>query len=91
MSECHGCKAAADVLTHSYGAGCTQCSARALAQSPEFAESQVRNVICADYQAGLERVFGTSVKDQIAGHKMVCEWNARIMRARFAQMRGENV
>lgn len=60
---------------HGYTNGCPECSARALAGSPEYFDASQANAITPRYRAALQRVFGGDWK---AGHGRVQDWAQRI-------------
>lgn len=73
MSDpCWGCTdAAADPLTGSIQAGCPECEARSLAQSPAYAESEAALRFVPEYREALQRLFGDA---WLGGHARVKRW-----------------
>lgn len=67
---CGACdRAQTNPMTGRYHAGCTECAARALAQSADFFSSKTAGQRTKDYQAALTKIFGEGQED--AGHERV--------------------
>lgn len=60
-----------------FNAGCDECTARAIAQEPEFFECVAAEAITPRYRARLQRWFGGRWKE---GHEMVKQAAHRIKR-----------
>jgi hypothetical protein len=83
MSNCEDCTAAmSNPRWGGYHASCSECSARALARSPDSFKSMADGVMTVGYKKALRDVFGDDWRD---GHKRVREWAARIDAAKGGQ------
>lgn len=74
-SSCWGCTQFAQGHTGSYSAGCIECQARSIAQSPQFAESREAGKLLPAYKAALGHVFAG---DWARGHELVKGWAQRL-------------
>ena len=72
MSECFACAIAkVNPRAARFDAGCSECSARALAGDPRFHAATQSNTITPAYRAALQAVFGAGWKE---GHERIKEW-----------------
>jgi len=79
---CAACEAAhANPLSGRSNAACFECSARAIARSPQFHASVIARARTPEYNAELERVFGVAEEDQRRGHEAASTWARRIRQA----------
>jgi len=80
---CWGCsKAEENPQTGAYSAGCKECTARALAQSPAYDTSRRAGRFTAEYKRVLTVAFGD---DWQAGHEQVKRWSQRIALSKMAR------
>jgi len=85
QATCRACaEAQSDPCTGHFNAGCLECSARALAGSPQFFNAVRTGGFTDEYRALLERVFKS---DWPAGHDRVKVW-ARLIAECRAKARG---
>lgn len=75
MTDCWGCQSYERGEVHSYMAGCIECQARSIAQSPAFVESKSTGRLLPAYKAALEHVFDG---DWQRGHELVKGWADRL-------------
>lgn len=76
--SCDACTTAlANPLSGLYRAGCLECEARALAQSPQFFDAVAAEAITPAYRSALEHTFGTHWKD---GHTQVKAWAEKLQK-----------
>jgi hypothetical protein len=73
--SCWGCESFTRGDRHSYCAGCIECAARSIAQSPAFDQARKAKRITPDYRAILDRIF---LGDIDGGHKLVKGWAERL-------------
>lgn len=75
------CEACTTARTHPlsgfYRAGCAECQARALAQSPQFFDAVAAEAITPGYRSALEHAFGSDWKD---GHTRVKAWAEKLQK-----------
>lgn len=73
---CEACEHAKDnPQTGMYQANCRECTARALANSPQYFDAMKAEAITPAYRSALQSAFG---QDWKAGHERVKHWAARI-------------
>ena len=69
-------------LTGRRNTACFECTARALAKSPEFFRTVAAGERTADYNDELALLFGVDEEDQRRGHEAVCAWAREIRKAK---------
>lgn len=75
---CEACTTAqANPFSGLYRAGCPECKARALAQSPQFFDAVAAEAITPNYRSALELSFGAEWKE---GHARVKAWAEKLPR-----------
>lgn len=80
MNSCPDCaNAAENVLSGLFTSSCFECSARALAHSPAYAESAKSDAITRGYQDRLMNTFGDSWR---TAHVRVRAWALAIEEAK---------
>lgn len=73
---CEACqRAEAHPRTGMYQANCQECTARALANSPQYFDAMKAEAITPAYRDALQSAFG---QDWKAGHERVKHWARRI-------------
>lgn len=76
---CEACqRAQINPRTGMYQADCMECTARALANSPQFFDAMKAEAMTPAYRDALQAAFG---QDWKAGHERVKHWAQRIKEA----------
>jgi hypothetical protein len=74
--ECDACTLAlSNPVTGRFNAGCTECEARAIAGTPQYAEAAQADALTVGYRHALQNAFGSHWR---TAHVRVKHWSDRI-------------